>query len=78
MHFSPSISMGVTLPSYALGRYFVPGSGFVRRLNGKVIGRRTRVGWYLHPDQFLKLVHSGTSEKDPFLYEIEVIFIIDL
>ena len=35
---------------YTLGRYFVPGSNFVRRLNGKLLGRRERMGWYLHSE----------------------------
>ena len=53
----------MTRPPHTLGRYFVPGSNFVRRLYEKAAREERKNGVVLAPRKFLKFMHSGTSEN---------------
>ena len=67
----------VTLPPDTPGRYFVPGSNFVRRWNWKAAREQRKNGVGLAPK---KVLSSYTLEFGicPFSSKMEVILIIDL
>ena len=56
----------MTLPPHTLGRYFVPGSIFMRRWNMRAAREERKNGAVLAFRKFSNFMHSGTSENAPF------------